>query len=345
MNLWSTQELFEENAFVPAFDIWINQSVTSTPSHLVKYGLEAVEQGWTLRHVRFYPASVKGNLEYLVPEKERTIEHFFPMQITVALQGDVNDAGYFGFAQALVDDVYNWDSNTLKTDDVGTVYTVNSDYLDDATEPTASNLTNVDQSGDSVWGATTYDATDGKSIITYATEAATADNAEFYDVANATMLGFSMDPDPLKDVVTYFDTPTVAAMLSVDENGEEYTLDAGVLKRVRIWLHKRKLKRQAVSTDGGKMTTSNSIMTSISNAQANLQQIPVGTKNYFQKTIGAGFQTKKMGIFAVMNGVKKALVGYIAIIGILGLAAIVLLIIYRKQVGQAIKAAGGALKR
>jgi len=336
LGLYNTPDLFEENAFLPAFDIWVNQSASSY-MHLQKYGVEAVERGWTLRHLIFLPPGAAAH-EWKILD-----HHFFEtvMSLGTSLTTEDNDAGYGAFTDRDVDTTVNYDLDSLGTEDVGTVITCNSDYIDDTSEPTASNITGIADESDNLWAAVKYEAGDGKSLNDYAEEAAENDGATFYNVVNATALGFSFDDyESLAGVQWNFDTPN-PTMLSVDDADQNDNPQLnGVLKRIRIWLHKRKFQRKALSTTGGTFSTQDSAFKSISSASG-LAQIPVGAKYFFSKTIGSAYYGQKTGVFAAMSGIKKAIVGlvlgYFAFSTIILIAIVFLLIKYRKELGKTVR--------
>ena len=328
LDLVSTPDLFEENAYQPALDLWINQSVASAcPTHLDKYGIEAVSQGWTMRNIRLYTPNADLELTPALPDSILEVFYFLPS----GAQGDYNDAGYLAWTDRDTDERYNYDANTFKTEDTGNTYTLGYDYLDDTSLPTASNYTFIDRGGDSLWGATTYDAIDGKSVYDYAEELAEADGGELYDVANSTYLGFMKDPDAMKDVIVYFEEPQVSAMLYIDANGEP-VFEAGALKRYRVFLQQKRFDRKYTSMQGGDMTTTKSRFTSIQNALGDLEQIPVKTKSYASQPIGSAFEKLKLGTGGIFNGMKKALMGFLGVISLTFLVILALVWIFRKRI-------------
>ena len=331
LDLVSTPELFEDNAHQPAIDIWLNQSVggSGASQHLEKYGIDAINQGWTMRHVRLYTPTPNLELTQALPNSILEVYYFMP-----GGSGDVNDAGYLAWSDRDIDERYNYDANTFKLEDAGNTYTLGYDYLNDTTLPTASNYTFIDRGGDSLLGCTTYDANDGKSIFDYATELAEADGGKLYKVQNSTFLGFMKDPESMKDVIVYFEEPQVAAsMLYIDANGGNvYSAVGSVLKRYRVFLQQKKFDRDMTSMQGGDMTTTKSRYVSIQNALGNLEQIPVGTKQYASQGIGTAFEKLKLGTGSIFNGFKKALLGFLGVISFGFLVLIALLWIFRKRI-------------
>jgi len=344
LDSFGTPDTFEENAFVPAFDIWINQSVVPSMFKLMpwKYSTEDVARGWTLRHIIIAPPSVEW-----VRRSDFNVAEIINGGNFI-IQGETNDPGYFGFSNRETEAKANYDLNELGTDDAGTVVTVNGDYIDDTSEPTASNLTMIAEEGDPLWACINYEAGDSKSITDYAREAAEADGGSLYEVKNATALGFAYDQfDALGGVQWNFDTPQAVSM-SVDEDGQavdgQAVYQAGVLKRVRIWLHKKKFERKTLSTTGGKWTNQYSAFKSISQATG-LAQIPTGSKYYFSKAIGSAYFTKKTNVFASMNGIKKTVLGiifaYLTFSTIVLIIVVILLIKYRKEIGKTLRSIFG----
>ena len=330
LGLWSTPDLFEENAYVPMIDTWVNQSDSTMPLSV------SGEPAWKLRHIAILPpGALKLDWKLLVPREKLTLEIHYLIKGDLVAQGDVNDAGYLQFAERIVKNFYNYDTNELLTheDNVGTVYTLGPDDLSATSDPTASNFTHVDQSGDPVWAASGYRAEDGKSINDYGRELTEADDETFYGVVNATAVGFAMEPEPLKDVIWFFDAPAGTTMVySVDEDGQISVQSvATTLKRYRVYLHKKKFEKSYTSTDGGTMTTTKSKLVSILNAMANLETVPSGAKQYHYNGIGSTFLDKKIGVAASMNGVKKVMMGFIAILGLTGLILLLGLIFFRKR--------------
>ena len=328
LDLVSTPDLFEENGYEPALDIWLNQSVGAMPFHVTKYGVDAVSQGWTMRHIRLF--TPRANLQLTPALSDSELEVFF-LQGSGA--GDVNDAGYLAWADRDVDSRYNYDADTFKLEDAGNTYTLGYDYLDDTTLPTASNYTFIDRDGDNLLGATTYDAFDGKSVFNYATELAESEGGVLYDVANSTYLGFMKDEDAMKDVIVYFEEPQVSTMLfSYIDAGGQIVIKATALKRYRIFLQQKRFDRDFTSTQGGDMTTTNSRFIAIQNALGNLEQIPVGTKSYASQPIGSAFEKLKLGTGGIFNGVKKAAFGFIALLSLTTIIIIALVWYFRKRI-------------
>ena len=326
LGLVSTPDLYEENAYEPAVDIWLNQTVGGAGAslHLEKYGIDAINQGWTLRHVRLFtpntkltPASIDSNLEV------------FFLQGSGA--GDVNDAGYLAWSDRDTDDRYNYDANTFKLENTGNTYTLGYDYLDDTSLPTASNYTYIDREGDSLIGCTTYDAFDGKSVFDYATELAEADGGALVKVQNSTYLGFIKDEDAMKDVIVYFEEPQVTLSMYIDAGGQ-LVIKATALKRYRVFLQQKRFDRDFTSTSGGDMTTTKSRFIAIQNALGNLEAIPVGTKSYAQQPMGTAFEKLKLGTGSIFNGVKKAAFGFIALMSLTTILIIALIWYFRKRI-------------
>ena len=328
LDLVSTPELFEDNAYQPALDIWINQSVGGAGAslHLAKYGIDAIDQGWTMRHIRLYTPNPELELTPAVLDSILEVYYFMPGGAT-----DENDPGYLAWTDRDTDERYNYDANTFKTEDAGNTYTLGYDYLDDTSLPTASNYTYIDRGGDSLWGCTTYEAMDGKSVYDYAKELAEADGGELYKVQNSTYLGFMKDIEAMKDVIVYFEDPQVSAMLGFDAGGEP-VYHATALKRYRVFLQQKRFDRDYTSMQGGDMTTTKSRFISIQNALGDLEQIPVGTKSYASQGIGTAFEKLKLGTGGIFNGFKKALLGFLGVISFTFLVLIALLWIFRKRI-------------
>lgn len=297
---FATPEDFEENMFLPAFDMYINY----TASLLYRQGWSTQEQaqGWKIVRTVFIPNSAIDNWQVLDKSARIASGHYFSAQAGTT----DNDLGYLVFADAVADLVLEFDQFDL-ADSKATNIDVNKDYLDDTSAPTATNITTFDS--DPVSGIE-YIATDGKSIEEYAEDEATKLGGSLNNVVNATALGFSYSDlyDQLVAVNCNFDTET-ATMLSVDPDNPETPQYNGIIQRVRIWLHNRKVQRSNYGFTGTKYTIQDTLFKDIKLAGASLPGIPTGAKYYFSKTIGSAFWKKPFSVGALGSGLLQSAVG------------------------------------
>lgn len=292
---------FETNLYLSAMDIWVNMSSTV-------YGLDgSVQKTPQLKHVMFVaPAGKDLEWKFALGSEIDLVFNLFENGFQLSTQDD--ETGYTNWQDRFVSAIANFDPAELGTEEGGTIITVNSDYLNVTTEPTASNITYPDS--DSMYG-TKYEAGDGKSLNEYAKDYTDGLGETFYNTHNASFVAFSPENyDDLGGVVVDFD--------------EETSTSLGILKRFRVWLHQRKLQRQNY---GATYTTStwDTVFRSTQNSAGVLETMPVGAKYFAHQPIGSSYFAKSIGTKAIGLGLKKSWWKIALTVGIIGGLAFIML--------------------
>ena len=277
-------EGFEQNMFIPVMDVWVNQSSASALLSL------SAAESWELAHYYYVPDNNLIEWEIIDPTAilvkgfmgKSTSQAIDYVDNSIGLAVD-SDPGYEQYTARTTDSkVYCDVSEIMRT-------TVPKLDLDDtqwgsASLPSQLNYTWAEAPEEYTYSGIHYAAGDGKSTVEYAKDLAVRFGRTYYNVHNASAIGFEYDdPNHLQTVQWGFDEQSSSTLALSTKGQTEDLRPAWTLKRYNFIpkIRTPKIVSSVFSKLGGAANTG-------------LAMIPKGAKSVFKRTIGAAFFPLKM---------------------------------------------------
>ena len=315
--VYKDPEDYEAEQFIPVLDIWVNVS-NSLALNAFSLDLDASvpTAAWTLRHYWIVPDNpriewqvfdpdlriVPGFLGQAIHDNDKKSFDFGFIKGVAAAGVQDSDPGYEGFDFRDIDTVNNFDNAQILAGDTGAVIDLDPSQIDDTTAPTNVNYTFPDLETDGVL----YWADDSKSAEQYGKDMATKDGVTYYNLVNASAVGFAYEEtyQDLDSVVWAFDEEASGVNLNaIPDSGNGQQLNGFTLKRYRIPLHQM---QKTLASFGGavKKTVKNTEFKKIGSSV--ISASPVGAKFHFTKKIGSAFTSLKMKVGSLASGLFKS---------------------------------------
>ena len=330
---FSTVENYEKNMFLPGFDLWVNQSTT-----VFALALQSAHQSWELVHYMVFPDSIsRQDLQINDPSvRLRFIFGGANMDTVdaaqdngIALQGGStkSEIGYTSFDSRDTNSVNNMPVADGLSADAGVLIDTRYDSWNASTFSNISQNYTVPETR--IQHGVQYVADDSKSVVDYSRIISEGDGATYYNVHNASMIGFTFGlHDEFEGLAWAYDQQA---------SGTALALKGFALRRARVWLHNAKYQAQKW-TGSVKRTVDNTVFKPLKTYYKGLASIPAKATHFFTKTIPKAFQGAVSKVVSFGKGIIGSVMKFLPLIlGILVVAAIGYMYFQKKLMFSAIK--------